>query len=525
MQLGAEGGVHDDPPVAQLVAEALDDDGAVVGEVTGGRGLLAQVRQQVVSGPVIEAGGLRPGPRRVGVDAVQGAQGAHEGAERRAELGGAAEGVAAPEGELAGLAGCGGDQHLAGADVLDAPRGGAQGEHVADARLVHHLLVELADAAARPVAPGEEDPVQPAVGDGAAGGHREALRAGSPGQGACDPVPDHAGAQLGELLGGVAAREHVEDRLEHSPGEPREGRGAAHEPLEVVDAPLVHRRHRHDLLGEDVERGGRHGQLLDGAGAHALGDHRGLHEVTAELREQHPVADRAHLVPRAPHPLQPAGHAGRGLHLHHEVDGAHVDAELQGGRRHDGGQAPRLQVVLDQRALLAADGAVVGAGEHRGSAAAGARLCHHLRGRPGVCETGRCRRAATAPVGGERGAAAQDVAGGERGALGGQRRRLGALDPDLVQAGGEPLGEAPGVGEDQRRAVAGDEVDDALLHRRPDRPLLRGGWTGRVTPDRGAARRLPQLGHVGHGHHDGQVPLLDRGGLDDRGAAATAVRP
>jgi hypothetical protein len=33
-------------------------------------------------------------------------------------------------------------------DVLDAPRRGAEQEHLADARLEHHLLVELADAPA-----------------------------------------------------------------------------------------------------------------------------------------------------------------------------------------------------------------------------------------------------------------------------------------------------------------------------------------------------------------------------------------
>jgi hypothetical protein len=32
-------------------------------------------------------------------------------------------------------------------DLDDAPRRGAEQEHLADARLEHHLLVELADAA------------------------------------------------------------------------------------------------------------------------------------------------------------------------------------------------------------------------------------------------------------------------------------------------------------------------------------------------------------------------------------------
>src|SRR5690606_41953803 len=37
-------------------------------------------------------------------------------------------------------------EHPVGGDVLDAPRARAEDEHVAHAGLVHHLLVQLADA-------------------------------------------------------------------------------------------------------------------------------------------------------------------------------------------------------------------------------------------------------------------------------------------------------------------------------------------------------------------------------------------
>jgi hypothetical protein len=60
--LGAERGVHDDSPVAQFVAEPLDDDGAVVGDVTAGLTLFGQVGQDVVGGPGIQAGGEEPEP-------------------------------------------------------------------------------------------------------------------------------------------------------------------------------------------------------------------------------------------------------------------------------------------------------------------------------------------------------------------------------------------------------------------------------------------------------------------------------
>ncbi len=56
VDLCAERGVDDQPPVAQLVAEPLDQQGAVVRDVPGGLALLAQVAEQVVGGPVVQAG-------------------------------------------------------------------------------------------------------------------------------------------------------------------------------------------------------------------------------------------------------------------------------------------------------------------------------------------------------------------------------------------------------------------------------------------------------------------------------------
>ena len=51
-------------------------------------------------------------------------------------------------------------------------------------------------------------------------------------------------------------------------------------------------------------------------------------------------------------------------------------------------------------------------------------------------------------------------------------RRLDPFLPDLVEPGGEPLGEPAAVGEHEGGGVLGDEVDDALLDVRPDRGAL-----------------------------------------------------
>ena len=63
--------------------------------------------------------------------------------------------------------------------------------------------------------------------------------------------------------------------------------------------------------------------------------------------------------------LQPAGHRRRRLDLDHQIDRAHVDAQLQAGGGDDGLQPSGLEVVLDLGALLLADRAVVGAGQQR----------------------------------------------------------------------------------------------------------------------------------------------------------------
>ncbi len=62
-------------------------------------------------------------------------------------------------------------------------------------------------------------------------------------------------------------------------------------------------------------------------------------------------------------PLQPAGDGLRRLDLQHEVDGPHVDAELQRRGRDEAWQLAGLEHLLDDEALLARERAVVGAGD------------------------------------------------------------------------------------------------------------------------------------------------------------------
>ena len=166
--------------------------------------------------------------------------------------------------------------------------------------------------------------------------------------------------------------------------------------MQLADLDLLVGRDRDDLLREHVERVARDLRLLDLAAAHRARDDRRLEQVGAELREDAALRDGAELVAGAADPLQPARDRLRRLDLDHEVDGAHVDPELERRGGDEARDPAGLQVLLDEHALLAREAAVVRAG---------------------------------------------DLALGE-----------------LVQAQREPLGEAAVVDEDDRRAVRLDEL-------------------------------------------------------------------
>src|SRR5215218_11025847 len=115
-----------------------------------------------------------------------------EPADGRAELGGPPDAVALPEREPTGLAERGRDEHAVVRDLLNAPARRSEGEDVADARLVDHLLVELADAAPGARLADHEHAEQAAVGDGAAARDRESLRSPPTDDGAGVAIPDDA---------------------------------------------------------------------------------------------------------------------------------------------------------------------------------------------------------------------------------------------------------------------------------------------------------------------------------------------
>ena len=388
---------------------------------------------------------------------------ADEGAERPPELDRPADRVAVPERELARDARRRTDDHPVVADLLDPPAARAEDDDVAvhpGAQLVDHLLVELADAAARRAGLADhEDAVETAIRDRAAARDRDDAGIAPAFDDVGDAVPDDARLELGELVGWIGAGEHPEDALEDLAGQCLVRRGALNGRQQVIDRPAVHHGHRDQLLSEDVQRVAGDLGRFDGALVHPAGHDRALEEVAAVLREDDALAGRPDLVAGAADALEAAGDARRALDLDDEVDRAHVDAELEAGRGDQRRQPAGLQLLLDEDPLLARDAAVVGPDE--------------------------------------------------------------LLAGQLVEPLGEPLGEAAAVGEDDRAAMAPDELEDPRVDRRPDaRP--------QVAARRRAAGLLLERQDLAHRRHvvdrddDLEVERLARPGIDDGDVAVRA---
>ena len=192
-----------------------------------------------------------------------------------------------------------------------------------------------------------------------------------------------------------------------------------------------------DLLGEHVERVAQEAGGLDLAGDHALGDHRGLEQVAAVLRVQRAAARFADRVAGPPDALHAARDCAGRLDLDDEIDRTHVDAELERAGGDDAAQQAALQLVFDDDPLLACQRAVMGLDEL--------------------------------------------VAG------------------ELVEVGGQSLGLAPGVAEDDGAAM-GEHLGE---HRR--------------------VHALPDVAHLLDRHDDIDLHLLAHAGVDDADRSAATV--
>jgi hypothetical protein len=323
----AERAQHADAPVAHLIPVALDEDGPVVRDGAGRALLVLEIRPEVSGGRVAEIVAARE--LLQGRSFRSGPEGAGQLPDGPPQLDTAAGGVAVPERHLPRLPRRRRHEHAIVRDLLDTPRAGAEEEGLALAALEDHLLVQLAHPPMPPRLPGDEDGIEAAVGDGATVGDGDGAGALSRVQGGGQTVPGDARPEVGELVGGIAPGEHVEHALEQRSRELGEGRRPPHQPLQPLHRPVLDRHHGHHLLRQDVERVPGIGDGLHLSLAHPRGKSRAGEQVAPVLRQDHALRRRVEVMAGAPDTLERAHHAGWGLHVDHEVNGPHVDAQLE----------------------------------------------------------------------------------------------------------------------------------------------------------------------------------------------------
>ena len=418
----------------------------------------------VACGEVVEA--VVGDERVVGVWAVLVADRADELAECASELERSARAVSVPERHLALLARRGTHRHAIEGDVLDAPGARTQDERLTRSRLVDHLLVEFPDARAVR----HEHPEQSPIGDRAAVGDGQSLCAVSCTHRVGDAIPHDARLQLGELLARISATQQIQGVAEPVVGQLGKARAAPQNGGECGAGDVrVHRDVRDDLLGEHVEGIAQKAGRLDLPRHHLVGHDGRLQQVVAVLGEHLADARLADLVTRATDALHTAGDRTGRFDLHHEVDCPHVDAELEAARGDERAQLPALQLVLDDHALLAGERAVVRLDEFVDPRAADS-----------------------------------------------------AFEGELVDVGGESLGLASCVAEDDGALVFEHEVQDLRIDARPDARAALGERSRRGTAAQ-LRRRLAEVPHVLDGHDDFDVEFLAHARVDDRHRARHPV--
>ena len=310
-------------PVAELVPEAFDDDRVVVGDGAGRLALVVNVLDQVLRGEFVEADVIAEPRERLGPGCVASsrvnAPNARPSSSGRPGLSPFQNGI------LPGSPGAG--TTTTRSRVMSSIRHELAPRTNTSPRRLSYTISSSSSPTRVPS--GRNTPKSPRSGIVPA-----FVMASLPGtlpraDDAGLPVPHEPRPQLGEVVARVPAGQQVEHRVEHVVGQLGEVRDAADDCAQLVDVPLVDRAHRHELLGEHVERVARIVRLLDQAGTHPLRHDRRLQQITTELREDLPAAGFADLMPRAADALQPARDRPRRLHLDHQVDGPHVDAELE----------------------------------------------------------------------------------------------------------------------------------------------------------------------------------------------------
>ena len=340
---------------ARLVAEVLAYYRPVGGQTA--LGLLVYVAREVHARVLVQAKAAKLVLQTPGAAGLLYAP--QVSAEEQTGVVGAAHAVPAPEGRgraarIAGL-----DQHPVAGDVDYLPGERAQQEAVAQARLEHVLLVQLAQVCAvlqvhAVIAP---------VGYGAARLQREQPAVPVAAEHAVYAVVYQPGALRRVLAVLVVPGQHAQQALQHVARERARGPCAAQHAKRLIHRVLPRHAHGHQLLRRHVQAQARRARAL----YRTLPDaarHEGVQQYVLRRAGQkvHP-AHLARAMARAPQPLRRARDRRGRAYLQHQVYLAHVYAQLHGAGGAHHAQRAALELPLGLQALLAGYAAVVGAGK------------------------------------------------------------------------------------------------------------------------------------------------------------------
>jgi len=132
----------------------------------------------------------------------------------------------------------------------------------------------------------------------------------------------------------------------------REGCGAPHEREELVFLPVAGGAGGDDLLREDVEGRLRRDHAVEITALDRREQRRALDELVPARGVEPALGEATALVAGAPHPLEEGRDRARRADLAHELDGPHVDAELERRRRDQHAQLASAQPLLHAEPAL-----------------------------------------------------------------------------------------------------------------------------------------------------------------------------
>ena len=208
----------------------------------------------------------------------------------------------------------------------------------------------------------------------------------SPSADAMNPVAVEERAAAA-ALGTDPFGQHLDDRIEVLARQVGVAIRAANQREEIVLAPVLRRRHRHDLLRQHVERRRRHEQPIEIATDDRSRQCGAFDELIPRGREDSALrfGGVLDLMAGSADALKRDGNRPRRPNLTHKIDGADVDAELERRGGDDRLQLSRLEPLFRRQPELARQAAVMR--EHRIFAKPLTQVVRHAFGEaPGVDE-------------------------------------------------------------------------------------------------------------------------------------------